>query len=518
MERIQDFFCIVSKKIFIVLQFFIVGGILLEFGRGTFDVFPLYYQLPNFILALIGLSTISILLVMFYGGRNFGRLFAGKSRCAIGGVLYTLILFTAQIYLCKCIYFCTTWDVGMMQSASDVMAQGGVIQDWVLQNAGDAFAQNYFNAYPNNIFLTVIFAGIKDIAVHFGFADGYFATIVVGVISVDISIVFTVLTVWKLTDSRKLTVLSLIISTVFLGFNPWVVIPYSDAYSISFLSIMMYLYCSLKKDKKGYGTWTGIVIVAMIGMKIKPTVIIALFAIVLVEIFNCNKSRIKELLLKGVILAAGSAAILIMVNCLSKAVYAERSLDAQMTECHYLMMGANEETYGSYFGEDRALSWGISDPQKRKETQLEVWRERIRQKGFFGTIKFYAQKLVIANEDGSFSWKWEGNFFGEYRGLHNELAEKLQSFYYAEDNKMIYNVLQSMWITLQILVCFFAIMLERKKKKELFIALALIGINLFLMIFEVRARYLFLYVPYYIVAAMLGVSYIIGKLKKRTSR
>lgn len=68
MERIQDFFCMVSKKIFIVLQFFIVGGILLEFGRGTFDVFPLYYQLPNFILALIGLSTISILLVMFYGG------------------------------------------------------------------------------------------------------------------------------------------------------------------------------------------------------------------------------------------------------------------------------------------------------------------------------------------------------------------------------------------------------------------------------------------------------------------
>ena len=38
MERIQDFFCIVSKKIFIVLQFFIVGGILLEFGRGTFDI------------------------------------------------------------------------------------------------------------------------------------------------------------------------------------------------------------------------------------------------------------------------------------------------------------------------------------------------------------------------------------------------------------------------------------------------------------------------------------------------
>ena len=79
--------------------------------------------------------------------------------------------------------------------------------------------QNYFNAYPNNIFLTIIFAGIKYLSSLFGCVDNYFPTIVAGVISTDAAIVFTVMTVWKLTHSRKVTFLSIIICTVFLGFN-----------------------------------------------------------------------------------------------------------------------------------------------------------------------------------------------------------------------------------------------------------------------------------------------------------
>lgn len=73
--------------------------------------------------------------------------------------------------------------------------------------------------------------------------------------------------------------------------------------------------------------------------------------------------------------------------------------------------GANEETHGSYFGVDRERSWGISDPEKRKEMQIEVWRQRIREKGIWGTIKFYMQKLIIANDDGSFAWGWEEIFW-----------------------------------------------------------------------------------------------------------
>lgn len=139
-------------------------------------------------------------------------------------------------------------------------------QDWISQR-GDSFSQNYFNAYPNNIFLTIIFAGIKYLSSLFGCVDNYFPTIVVGVISTDAAIVFTVMTVWKLTHSRKVTFLSIIICTVFLGFNPWIIIPYSDTYVLPFLSAVLYFYCSMKDEKKGYASWIGIVIAGFAGDK-----------------------------------------------------------------------------------------------------------------------------------------------------------------------------------------------------------------------------------------------------------
>lgn len=517
LEKTKDFFCATAKKIFLCIQIFIVLLVLMEFGRYAVDVFPLHYQLPNSWLALIGLGTILLLFLMIYCARNLSQIFCKKSIYIIWGIIYALIIFTAQMYLCKCIYFYTTWDVGMMQSAADVIVSGGSIQDWILQS-GDEFSKNYFNAYPNNIFLTAVFAGIKNLSAFLGFTDSYFPTIVIGVLCIDVSILFTVLTVWKMTCNRKVTCLTVIISTLFLGFNPWILVPYSDVYSILFLSIIMYFYCSLKKEKKGYASWIGIGIAASIGIKIKPTVAIALFAIIIIEILGCNRHKIKELVAKAVILAGCFAVVFSLINSLNHAIYVERNPDAQMTAYHYLMMGANEETYGSYYGEDRELSWGISDPQKRKETQIEVWRQRIREKGIWGTVKFYVEKLVIANGDGSFSWKWEGNFFGEYRGLNSEFAKKLQSFYYVEDNKMMYNILQSIWMSLQILVCVFAVLFRYRKKEEIFLAITLLGINLFLMLFEVRARYLFLFIPYYITAAMLGFFYIENRIKRRTSR
>ncbi len=66
-------------------------------------------------------------------------------------IFYAVIIFVMQMYLCKCIYFLYDVDVGILQSAADVVTHGGTIQDWISQR-GDSFSQNYFNAYPNNIF------------------------------------------------------------------------------------------------------------------------------------------------------------------------------------------------------------------------------------------------------------------------------------------------------------------------------------------------------------------------------
>lgn len=158
MEKIQNFLCVAAKKIFLCLHIFIVVMILLEFGRLAGDVFPLHYQLLNALLALIGLTAISLLFFICCM-RKIASCVCKKNRVVMFCIFYAVIIFVMQMYLCKCIYFYTTWDVGILQSAADIVTHGGTIQDWISQR-GDSFSQNYFNAYPNNIFLTIIFAGI----------------------------------------------------------------------------------------------------------------------------------------------------------------------------------------------------------------------------------------------------------------------------------------------------------------------------------------------------------------------
>lgn len=78
----------------------------------------------------------------------------------------------------------------------------------------------------------------------------------------------------------------------------------------SFLSCGFVFYCSMKDEKKGYASWIGIVIAASLGIKIKPTVVIALLAIVLAEIFFLRKCQIKEIAAKCLLLQEGTIIVL----------------------------------------------------------------------------------------------------------------------------------------------------------------------------------------------------------------
>ena len=514
MNRILNFFLRSAKGIFVAIQVGVVVCIVLGCGFLVGDVFPVEHSMANATLACIGIPAVVLIVLLFSFLAKMGQ--NGKPVFfKICGVIYAIGIFFLQIYVCKCIYFTTTWDVSIIHSAADALARECTMADWIAQCGTDWFAAGYYDSYPNNIFLTVILAGIKKFTYFLGFSDGYFACIVAGVILVDISIFLITLTVKRLTKDSRLMVLTLILATIFLGFNPWIIIPYSDTYAVLFTSIVMYLYCLETAGWKRYLQWFGIVVTSMVGTYIKPTVIIALMAIVIVELLHISKERIREFLLKGVILVAAVIAVSAGISTLNRNIYKERDVAKQTTLYHYLMLGLNGETYGAYSGEDRAFSWGYSDPDERKKEQLRVVGERLQERGVIGSLDFYMKKILIVNKDGVFSWKWEGGFFGEYRGLQTENAKKLQDFYYGETNRSMYNVFQGFWITIQILTALFAILYSWTDKKQAFLAISLIGINLFLMLFEVRARYLILYIPYYIVMAMVGVSLLRNLTRER---
>lgn len=54
--------------------------------------------------------------------------------------------------------------------------------------------------------------------------------------------------------------------------------------------------------------------------------------------------------------------------------------------------------------------------------------------------------------------------------------------------------------------------LDNKEMNVIF--LTLVGITLFVLLFEGRARYLFLYSPYYIISAIVGLKFLLEKYKE----
>lgn len=55
-------------------------------------------------------------------------------------------------------------------------------------------------------------------------------------------------------------------------------------------------------------------------------------------------------------------------------------------------------------------------------------------------------------------------------------------------------------------------------KKDLYvIVMTIIGITLFLLLFEARARYLFLYSPYWILLVVIGIQNFIAFMHKKLS-
>ncbi|MBR1407907.1 MAG: hypothetical protein IJ573_03295 [Clostridia bacterium] len=68
--------------------------------------------------------------------------------------------------------------------------------------------------------------------------------------------------------------------------------------------------------------------------------------------------------------------------------------DTEIPVTHYLMMGANKETSGTYFGPDVDFTKSFSTKEERIQATKEVWINRIRTNGILGNIR-----LILAKEE-----------------------------------------------------------------------------------------------------------------------
>jgi len=176
-------------------------------------------------------------------------------------------------------------------------------------------------------------------------------------------------------------------------------------------------------------------------------------------------------------------------------------------------MGLNAESSGVYNEEDGLYSNSFQTKAERRRANAQVIKERLNNFGPLGLIKHLVKKALINFNDGSFAWEVEGNFYKELLPDNNKiLMPTLMNFYssYEDyDNTVFKQIVQSLW--LWVLIFSLGFIIPRQNNNLTYFSidnvvyLSIIGCVLFVMIFEARARYLFVFAPIFIICAFIGL-------------
>ncbi len=419
----------------------------------------------------------------------------------------SFLMYFVQRYIAESTYFFTGWDVSIIFYTAKQVAEGSKI--------GYFF---YYSQYTNNIIPVVILSKIMNFIMDHNIGTDLLLTCIeVDCILMNISALLTALCVRKLTKSHVWGYFDYLLSIPMLILSPWILIPYTDSYSV-FISVLIF-YCYLVcKDGKNikFVLWPFICLLGVIGYYMKPTSIIIFIAIVIMQIINFifQKEKRKE--------SIYSLIFIIPAIFLAKALFSysvdyiglDFNEDIQLSPAHYFMMGLNDETSGGYNSGDYAFSSNINDPKERQAKQLERAFSRIKEYGPIGLIKKYIEKTLYTFNDGSFSWGYEGGFYQNVTQRPAKMAQRLQTLYYSYESNYPYlaTFLQTIWLFILGTMLGVCLKIKSLDEKTITLLLGMVGIFFFALLFEARGRYLLVNVPLFLIMAGIGMQQLFERI------
>ena len=456
---------------------------------------------PNFVFVLIFAAALLVFEMFFGKKKPLSKPAPADKKVLIPIFIASALILIFQIVYVYNIYFLTGWDCMEIVKGAKNIQFGGQI--------GDA---HYFSLYPNNVFLTGVFAFIMKTL-----ESGYPSLMVIGTIVVNISGIIFADTVRMVTKRRGFVYGFFVLYVILTGLSPWISIPYSDTYSIVFPIFAIWLF--LKKDEKNAPCmWFLITLTCFVGYFIKPTVLLTLMVLALFEIVHFlaglkgTKNRLKTVARFAVPVAAAAMVALLLRFGVEKATGFAPGKTRSVTPIHYFMMGLNKESTGGYNQADVNLSFSYADVKERNREDLKEAFKRIKEMMPFKIVGFTAQKSLNNFNDGTFAWGHEGDFYWGYFVKENAFAKTARSFVYhtGEHFGAFVSFAQLFWMTTLCLCMLIVIKPREADFKKNAIMMTMLAIMAFLMVFEARARYLYLYSPVIYLTAAIGLDRLIS--------
>lgn len=472
-----------------------------------YEICRLATLLPNPVIFLA--AAFAVVVCAFLAGRQ--KSLIGKRENIfwdIGLVVLFTALYFLNVWIARETAYYTGWDPDCVRALAYRLAEG------------DAWGYDvYLVIYPNNIVISYLLGKLLIWAESFReYAyNSEFIWLQLNSLLISVAGLAACLTVKRLMRKRLLLLLTAALYIACVGLTPWRIIPYTDTYAMAFpvLCLCFYVYY---RQAQGAGRKVFYLVCCYlsgaIGGAVKANVYLMLVAVLLVEMTQLWKRTegslrfvFVQMLLIG-LLAVGTKAF-------TEHIVAEAGLEQNdeiaVSWHHYFYMGLNEETTGGYNAKDNGMfdEFQFEPRAVRNQAELERAFERIRERGFFGTIGFWLRKMTMTFNDGTFGWGPEGGFYVEYPAIAKGGAKTdfLRDVFWVNSRYSgRYNTLcQLVWAFVLLCLPGICIGTEQTRQRNLIFAVVFLGIFLYLLLFETRARYLLCFAPALVVQASAGL-------------
>ena len=476
----------ITCTIILILDFF--------FAHEKYGAKNVFYS--AFVLAPIGLAVLGLLYILIK------RISVYKGLPLIIG----LVFLSFQILCVHEYYFVSGWDSRTMITKA-------------VEDVNDYYIHYYLSRYPNNLLLSWLYAKV------FSIVDSRGQSWIMGVeiiLFVQCIISFaTGLITFKLSETvsgnRSIAFFTYLVYLLLIGLSPWVSIAYSDSAALFFPALILLLYVNTTENPiKRFIKWGGIGALSWLGYHIKPTVMIPLIAIICIEINEALRRRNYIVFMKSVSMIFLGV---LLSNMLILGVYSDFGCDIDPEQrfgiAHFFAMGLNEDRMGVYSQEDADYSMSFPTVKERDQADWNLAKERLTKMSTGDLLRLWKRKLLTGFHDGTFAWTREGNFFSSVREFNSKPSQILRSFYYPDgaNYKIFTNFEQAIWLAVLLTSLGAALNVD---KKSGVIMLTLLGLMLYLILFETRARYVYIFAPLFVLMCSCGLFSLMNLLRMKT--
>ena len=365
---------------------------------------------------------------------------------------------------------------------------------------------SYFNKYPNNQGITFLFAMMMRVFRR------WTVVIAAGVLAINLSILLTAQIIYCLSGKKTISVMAFVVGTLLFSFSYRTFVPYTDNYGVFFMVLPLAIALNKKKGIIWSCIGAGSMALACF-IKITAAIpILAYVCFVMIYGISNNRKKISQMILVVISFFVVFCTLTICKDICFQNVGFKQDEQRGVGIWHYFMMGQNEAKLGSVFGDDIEYSMSFETEEERSEANRIEGIRRIKERGIKENLTFFTYKNFQNYGDGGFS-PVQRTIRGEEYG--DSLIEKV--FIGGKQYYIYYSfVQQTLWILVLFLIICQAV-IDIKDVKDngiyLFLKILILGVSAYVLIFESRAKYLYMFVPFYLILSAEGMKGLFNKIR-----